>query len=224
VLSLLMVVMVREERQDQREDEARMQARDVAQLLSQRDSLGISRSDRSLYNTLNWKITEISETYNANVWLVTSSGATLILGRQDYTSEQLNDASVLEQIYKVLSGEEIRVQGLIPELGDQMVTIGVPWRYRNQRVVGAVLLHISTMSLSVDYSDMVRNALIAAAVAMVLGAALALFISRRQSEPLRRINRAVRRFAAGYLDERVDIRATRNWCSWAHRSTRWRRT
>ncbi len=206
VLSLLMVVMVREERQNQLEDEIRMQARDVAQLLSQRDSLAINRNDASLANALNWKITEISENYDASVWLVTSSGAALILGRQEYTNEQFNDASVLEQIYKVLSGEEIRVQGLIPELGGQMVTIGVPWRYRNQRVVGAVLLHISIESLSVDYSDMVRNALIAAAVAMVMGAALALFISRRQSEPLRRINQAVTRFAAGHLDERVDIR------------------
>ena len=206
VLSLLMVVMVREERRDQLEDEVRMQARDVAQLLSQRDSLVIGRNDASLANALNWKITEISENYDASVWLVTSSGAVLILGRQEYTSEQLNDASVLEQIYKVLSGQEIRVQGLIPELGEKIVTIGVPWMFKGQRVVGAVLLHISIESLSVDYSDMVRNALIAAAVAMVLGAALAYFISRRQSEPLRRINQAVTQFAAGQLDERVDIR------------------
>lgn len=206
VLSLLMVVMVREERQNQLEDEVRMQARDVAQLLSQRDSLAIRRNDQSLANALNWKITEISEGYDASVWLVTSGGAALILGRQEYTSEQLNDATVLDQIYKVLSGEEIRVQGLIPELGSQMVTIGVPWRYRNERVVGAVLLHISTSSLSADYSDMVRNALIAALVAMVVGAALAYFISRRQTEPLRQINRAVTRFAAGQLDERVQIR------------------
>lgn len=206
VLSLLMVVMVRDERQNQLEDEVRMQARDVAQLLTQRDSLAIGRNDASLANALNWKITEISENYNASVWLVTSSGAALILGRQDYTSEQLNDASVLEQIYKVLSGQEIRVQGLIPELGNQMVTIGVPWMFKGQRVVGAVLQHISIESLSVDYSDMVRNALIAAAVSMVLGAAMAWFISRRQSEPLRRINQAVTSFAAGQLEERVDIR------------------
>ena len=206
VLSLLMVVMVREERRDQLEDEVRMQARDVAQLLSQRDSLAIGRNDASLANALNWKITEIGENYDASVWLVTSSGATLILGRQEYTNEQLNDASVLEQIYKVLSGQEIRVQGLIPELGNKIVTIGVPWMFKGQRVVGAVLLHISIESLSVDYSDMVRNALIAAAVALVVGAALAWFISQRQSEPLRKINRAVTLFAAGRLDERVDIR------------------
>ena len=206
VFSLLMVVMVREERQNQLEDEVRMQAREVAQLLSQRDSLAIRRNDQSLSNALNWKITEISEGYDASVWLVTSGGAALILGRQEYTSEQLNDASVLDQIYKVLSGEEIRVQGLIPELGSQMVTIGVPWKYRSERVVGAVLLHISTSSLSADYSDMVRNALIAALVAMVVGAALSYFLSRRQTEPLRKINRAVTRFASGQLDERVEIR------------------
>ena len=205
VLSLLMVVIVREERRKALEDEVRMQARDVAQLLSQRDSLVINRNDAPLINALNWKITEISENYNASVWLATSSGAVLILGRQEYTSEQVKDASVREQIYKVLSGQEIRVQGLIPELGNKMVTIGVPWTYKGQRVVGAVLLHISIESLSVDYSDMVRNALIAAAVAMVVGAALAYFISRRQTEPLRKINGAVKAFAAGQLDERVDI-------------------
>lgn len=206
VLSLLMVVMVREERQSALEGDVRMQARDVAQLLAQRDSLTIGRDDASLVNALNWKITEISENYNASVWLVTSSGAVLILGRQEYTNEQLNDASVLEQIYKVLSGQEIRVQGMIPELGSEIVTIGVPWTFKGQRVVGAVLLHISIRSLSVDYSDMVKNALMAAALAMILGVALAYFISRRQTEPLRKINHAVTRFAAGHLDERVDIR------------------
>lgn len=205
VVSLLMVVMVREERREALEAEVLLQARDVAQLLQQRDMLSVWRGDQSISNAINWKISEIREMYDASVWLVSGNGSALILGEREYTSEHLNDAGVLEQIFKVLSGEEIRVQGLIPELGAQMVTIGVPWYYNDNRVVGAVLLHISTESLTVDYSDMIKNAVVAAAISMLLGTALAYWISHRQTEPLRRIGAAVNEFAAGRFDQRVEI-------------------
>ena len=56
---------------------------------------------------------------------------------------------MLEQIALVYQGNEIRVQGLFPELGEDIVTIGVPWTYSDGHVVGAVLLHISTEDLRV---------------------------------------------------------------------------
>lgn len=204
-MSMLMVVMVREERRDALEAEVRLQAREVAQMMQQRDLISIWRGDQSLMNTISWKIGEIRELYNASVWLVNGNGSVMVFsGGQGYTSEHLNDPVVLEQIYRVLSGEEIRAQGLIPELGDQMVTIGVPWTMEG-RPVGAVLLHISIDSLQVDYSDMIANAITAAVVATLLGTLLAYIISHRQTRPLGLINQAVSEFAAGNLDRRVEI-------------------
>lgn len=206
VLSALMIVMVREERREALEGEVLIQAREVAQLISQRDFFSLFSTDFALNTTLNWKIEEIQQTYGAGIWLVSGAGNALVLGGQNYTSEQLNDAEVLRQIYRVLSGEEIRVQGLIPELGANMVTLGVPWRAGDGRVRGAVLLHISIDQLQVDYSDMIRNSAIAAAVALLTGTALAYVISRRQAAPLQQINQAVTQFAAGNFESRVDIR------------------
>jgi hypothetical protein len=86
-----MVVMVRVERQDQLEGRGAHEARDVA-LFGPAGQPGHQPGDRSL-TTAQLEDHRDSETYNANVWAVTSV-ARRDLGRQAYTSEQLNDASV----------------------------------------------------------------------------------------------------------------------------------
>ena len=169
LMALMMVAMVRSERASALENELRMQARDVARLMQQYGSTSFWARDSSVSDILNWKFEEIRDGYNADVWLVTASRRVYLMGSNDYQPEQLNDETVILQIDKVLSGEEIRVQGLISELGPHMVTIGVPWLDYAGRVNGAVLLHISTDALVVDYSDMVRNVAVAAPVSIALG-------------------------------------------------------
>ncbi len=208
-LSLMMVVMVRGERVNALENELRMQARDVAKLMQQYNVTLSSfwQSGSSVAEILNWKIGEIRGTYSADVWLVSSNRRVLVLGDNQYDQEQLNDEDVLYKIDQVLSGDEIRVQGLIKELGPHMVTIGVPWRDITGRVGGAVLLHISTELLVVDYLDLVRNAVIAVLAAMAVGAVLAFVIARLQTEPIRQIRLAVTDFAKGKLERRVMVSA-----------------
>ncbi|MEA5065329.1 MAG: HAMP domain-containing protein, partial [Eubacteriales bacterium] len=208
VLSSMMVVMVRGERAAALENARLSQARDVARLMQQYNITLNSfwPSDSSVSDILRWKIGEIRSTGDADVWLVAPNRRVLVLGSNAY-DQALSDEEVVRQVGKVLSGEEIRVQGLIRELGGHMVTIGVPWRDARGRVDGAVLLHISTESLSVDYSDLIRNAAIAAAVAMALGALLAFVIARRQTEPIRQIRLAVKDFSEGRLERRVMVRA-----------------
>ncbi len=208
VLSSMMVVMVRSERATALENMRLGQARDVARLLRQYNITLNSPwpSDSSVGDILRWKIDEIRATGDADVWLVAPNRRVLVLGSNAY-EQALSDEEVVRQVDRVLSGEEIRVQGLIRELGGHMTTIGVPWRDARGRVDGAVLFHISTASLSVDYSDLIRNAAIAAAVAMALGALLAFAIARRQTEPIRQIRLAVKDFSEGRLERRVMVRA-----------------
>ena len=205
VLSMLVVVMVRQERSNALENELRVQARDVAKMMQQYDVASFWRRDTALANTLNWKIVEIRESYGAEVWLVSANRKVWVVGDTEYDQAQLNEPAVVAEINKVLSGQEIRVQGLISELGPHIVTVGVPWRDNGGWVGGAVLLHISTESLSVDYSDMIVNAAIATSAAMLLGTALSWIIARRQSDPLRQIQLAVIDFSQGKLDTRVSI-------------------
>ncbi|NLG24133.1 MAG: HAMP domain-containing protein, partial [Clostridiales bacterium] len=204
VLALTKVTMVRAERRQALESEVRLQARDVAQLIKQRGLLTFWQDDAGLRAALNWKIEEIRGNYQAEVWLINSAGYALVLGGSD-AAEKLIDPGVIAQIQKVLSGEEIRVKGLIPALGESVVTIGVPWYGSDGRVYGAVLLHIGLQSLEVDYSDILRYVAIAGVLSMALGTILAYLIASRQSKPLRRIQRAVADFAAGRLDRRVEV-------------------
>ncbi|MDI9506143.1 MAG: HAMP domain-containing histidine kinase [Clostridiales bacterium] len=209
VMSLLMVMMVRQERSLALENELQVQARDVAKMLEESDDSLFRRWDSGLSNTLNWKIREIRETYGAEVWLVSSGRRVWVLGDTHFDQEQISDPGVVEQVDRVLSGEEIRVQGMIPQLGPYIVTVGVPWRNGRGWVSGAVLLHISTQSLVVDYSDIIADAVLAAAGAMLLGVVLACIIARTQSAPLRQIQRALIDFSQGRMDTRVSIRGDR---------------
>ncbi|MEF9973274.1 MAG: HAMP domain-containing sensor histidine kinase [Clostridia bacterium] len=206
LMSSMMVVMVYDERSSALENEVRVQARDVARLMEQYDLTSIWKRDSALADTLNWKIEEIRKSYGADVWLVSSNRRVWVLGNNAFGEDQLNDTSVLEQIYKVLSGEEIRVQGLIPELGEHTVTIGVPWYDSAGWVGGAVLLHISTDNLTVDFSDTLKSAILATGLALALGVVLAFLISRRQTDPLRQIQLAVVDFSKGKFDRRVQVK------------------
>ena len=208
VLSFTMVALLRAERQSAYEAEVRMQARDVASLMQMQDAASMWRLEPNTGSTVQWKIEEIREDYGADVWLVNMNGSFLVLGDAQ-SEEAITDQQVTEQIWRVLSGNEIRVQGLIEELGSGVVTIGVPWYGSGMfsgRVMGAVLLHISVDSLKVDYSDLVRYACFAGVVAMLIGTFFALVIARKQSRPLRQINDAVTAFAGGDFERRVEIR------------------
>ena len=205
VLSFTMVALMRAERQEALEAEVRVQARDLAQLMQVRDVTAFWQFDPNAASSaaVNRKIQEIQETYDAAVWLVNSSGYAVILNGGQVSEETLRDERVIEQIKRVLSGEELRQQGLV---GQQIVSIGVPWyNVTNTTVQGAVLLNVSVRSLAVDYSDLIRYSLLAGVLALSLGAALALFIARRQSQPIRQINEAVQAFAHGDFDRRVTI-------------------
>ena len=208
VLSFTMVALMRAERQEALEAEVRVQARDLAQLMQVRDVASYWLFDPSAASSaaVNRKIDEIQETYDAEVWLVNASGYAVILNGDQVSEENLKDERVIEQIRRVLAGEEIRQLGLT---GVQTVTIGVPWRGAGKAaVLGAVLLNVSVDSLAVDYSDLIRYSLLAGLLALTLGAALTLFIARRQSRPIRQINEAVQAFAHGEFDRRVDIRGS----------------
>ncbi len=204
VLSFTMVALMRAERQEALEAEVRVQARDLAQLMQVRDVTAYWLFDPSAASSaaVNRKIDEIQETYNAGVWLVNAGGYAVILNGDKVSEETLRDERIIDQIKRVLSGEEIRQQDLV---GQQVVTIGVPWRGANDMVLGAVLLNVSVDQLAVDYSDLIRYSLLAGLLALTLGAALSLFIARRQTRPIRQINEAVQAYAHGEFDRRVEI-------------------
>ena len=192
--------------QDSYEAEVRLQAREVADYMSNLSTLWYVQRNATLKRLILNKIQDIYRQYNADIWIVSyDSGIVQYLDSSWNTSESLATEAVKEQLSAIQSGQEIRVTGLFPELGAQIVTIGVPWRYDDDSVVGAVLLHIPKQALRIGLGSVVRQVLPEALLALVVGFVLAFFLAQSQIKPLREINSAVREFTKGDLTRRVNL-------------------
>lgn len=192
--------------QDNYETEVRLQAREVAQYMSQLNKLSSVRDNVTMQYIVQQKIQDIHEQYNADIWIVSyNSGVVQYLDSTWNTSESLASDTVRKYLNLIQDGNEIRVTGMFPELGDQIVTIGVPWLYNNHSVVGAVLLHISSQALKVSILDTIEQILPVAMLALIVGTLLAFFLAGSQVNPIREINSAVQEFSKGDLTRRVNL-------------------
>ncbi len=208
-VALLMISMVRSERTEALEGEVRSQAHNVAQLLEQNNiNMLIGRYGSPISSTLEWKIKEITENIGADIWILSNTGYYIVPSSSKTSGsmrQYLSDPDILNKILPVFNGSEIQIRGLFPELGDHIVTIGVPWKLHNQ-VAGAVLLHISTDQLEVDYSDIVFKLAWAGMIALIIGTGMAYVITRKQILPIKKISSAVARFSTGDLNSRIEIK------------------
>ena len=196
--------------QDSYEAEVRQQAREVADYMASLNQLSYVQRNTTMKNIILRKINEINRRYDADIWIVSyNSGIVQYIDSSWNTASELPDPdeAVLEQLSRIQQGEEIRVTGLFSQLGDRVVTIGVPWTYSEGQVVGAVLLHIGTEQLQVNLLDIFRQVPMLSAIitAFALGTLISWFLARSQSRPIRQINSAVRDFAKGKFDRRVSL-------------------
>ena len=206
LFSAILVTLQRERMQENYETEVRMQARQVAEYMQELNQLSSIRGNTTLQKLLNDKINAIYDQYNADIWLVSySTGRVQYIDRSWNTSESLASDAVLNQLSIIQSGYEIRETGLFKELGDHIVTIGVPWTYSGGPVVGAVLLHIPVERLQISYFSVLPQATLPASISTILGVILAFMVARGQISPIREINSAVREFTKGNLSRRVEL-------------------
>ena len=206
LFTAILLTTQRTQAQENYETEVRMQARQVAGYMQQLNQLNLIRSNATIQWLVNDKIVEIYDSYNADIWIVDfSSGRLQYIDRSWNTTESLASDAVIEQLNLILEGNEIRISGLFPELGDHIVTIGVPWTYSDGRVVGAVLLHIPNDQLEVSLLTVLPQAAMPICVSMLLGVLLAFFIARSQTQPIKEIDSAVREFTKGDLSRRVEL-------------------
>lgn len=194
--------------QESYEAEVRRQAREVAEYMANLNALSFVQSNATMRSVIRRKIGDIYSAYNADIWIVSyDSGTVQYLDKSWNTTRFIATDAVREQLSLIQQGNEIRVEGLFPELedGENIVTIGVPWYYGENEVVGAVLLHIPTSSLKVGLSSVLNQVLPPAVLAVVLGTILAFFLARSQVKPMKEMSSAVREFSKGDLTRRVDV-------------------
>lgn len=192
--------------QESYEREVCLQAREVADYMANLSQLSYVQRNITMKPIILKKIKDIYTRYNADIWIVSyDSGTVQYLDSTWNTSTSIATEAVKEQLSAIQEGNEIRVTGLFPELGDQIVTIGVPWWYDDTIVVGAVLLHIPTKSLKISMSTVVTQILPEAVLSLLIGAVMAFFLAQSQIKPLNEINSAVREFTKGDLTRRVHL-------------------
>ena len=207
LLTGVMAMYLHAERQYSYENEVRSQAREVATYMANLSTLSFVRENTTMQFVIRSKIRSIKDTYGAEIWIVNySAGTVQYLDGEWNTSEQIATPEVQECFDRIREGNEIRVQGLFPDLGDEIVTIGVPWRYSDGYVVGAVFLHISVESLEVSFGELLVTILPTSSLALILGIILSYFLARSESRPVKQISRAVHDFAKGDLSSRVQLK------------------
>lgn len=126
----VMATVLQQERQEAYEKEVYLQAREIADYMTNLNQISSVRDNVTMQYVVRRKIADIQEKYNADIWIVSyNSGLVQVLDSSWNTSESLATEQVTEQLLRIQAGQEIRVTGLFRELGDQIVTIGVPWTY-----------------------------------------------------------------------------------------------
>ncbi|MCQ2437332.1 MAG: HAMP domain-containing histidine kinase [Clostridia bacterium] len=206
LFSVILVTTQQQTNQRAYENEIRLQAYEIADYMTNLDQIGSIRDNVTMRYIVGRKITEIYETYNADIWIVSfQSGRVQVLDRSWRTSDRELSDSVFTHLARIRDGNEIRETDLFTEMGEHIITIGVPWRYNNGSVVGAVLLHISADSLKVSNKELVKPVVICALVTLLIGTVIALILARSQTKPLKEIDNAVREFSKGNLTRRVRL-------------------
>ena len=224
VFTFTLAATLQSQRQSAYEEEVRAQAREVAGYMAHLNQIQFVFESSTMRYVLYSKMQTIHDRYNADIWIVSYESGQLRYqyldsGGNIVDPKYIASEAVIEQIAQIYQGNEIRAQGLLPELGEDIVTIGVPWTYSDGHVVGAVLLHISVEDLRVHFGDMLPTLLPAGLVVLLLGVALSFVLARSQTRPLKELTYAVREFSKGNLDRRVELRC--GCARWARRSTRW---
>ena len=210
LFTFILTASLQAERQTAYEDEVRAQAREVAGYVSHLNQLQFVFESSTMRYVLLSKMQTIHDHYNADIWIVSYDDGRLIYqfldsGGNIVDPRYISSEAVLAQIADIYQGNEIRVQGLFPELGEDIVTIGVPWRYSDGHVVGAVLLNISTEDLRVRFMDVLPSLLPVGVGVLILGVFCSLLLARSLTRPLKEITAAVRDFSKGHLDRRVHL-------------------
>ena len=115
--------------------------------------------------------------------------------------ESLNTEEITEAFQRILAGETIRLRSGGGE--DPTFTVGVPFMMDNT-VTGAVFIRTKAQRIEGGLAEVLgRTALLAAAVALVSGVAVFLFV-RRRLKPLKQLETAAATIAEGDFSVQVD--------------------
>ncbi|WP_425802435.1 ATP-binding protein [Desulfitobacterium sp. Sab5] len=114
-------------------------------------------------------------------------------------------AEAEDVIKSVLSGQESISQSFSSVYNEATLTVGVPIRDSNQKIVGAVLLHAPVTGITATLDKAVNILEISILIALLLAAGLGLFYSYLFTRPLKAMKRTAVEMAQGNYEVRTGV-------------------
>lgn len=208
VLTGLGVMALRGRQIDDRLEELRKEAREIAYLASQNTSSALNYffgQDDDALQYLRWKAAEVYQDFGAYILVVDRSGRVRDNIRSAYAENpdfaaSLNGKELSQALARVLGGEEIDLRASVG--GSPTFTVGVPF-VQDGAVLGAVLIQTPAQVVEGGLAEFVLPVLATAAAAL-LAAGLAIFLMlRRVMRPLKSLTEASHAMSEGDFAIRV---------------------
>ena len=202
-----MAAYLQAERQKSYEAEVHQQAEEVAEYMAHLNAISFVRENTTMQYVVRSKIKRIKEEYGAEIWIVSySSGTVQYLDGEWNTSEEIASDAVLKQLAIIQSGRKGNpCAGAFPQIGQRNRhhrgrALALFRRLRGGRGASAYLGGIFG---GLPVARFLWKILPVSAVALALGVVLSYFLAASQSRPVKKISRAVKKFAQGDLSSRV---------------------
>lgn len=143
-----------------------------------------------------------------DVWLVDEEAQTIQMGHNGYSSLSYDElpASAETLIHKVFTGNVESSQEFSELLGVPSITVGAPIRDENGKVTAALLLHSPISGLRKAEQDGFLILAICMTLALISAAALSVVLASHFIGPLRRMQTATERLAAGDYAARTGVK------------------
>ncbi len=209
VLSVLGVVMLRNQQTAQRLDELKTSAREIAWLASRNwastTALMLGFNDDT-QRILSWKANQVYEQYGAYICVVDRRGRimdnfSVTLSANPDFAATLNTAELGQILSDILSGEEISLR--TQSASGPLFTVGVPF-LQEEQVLGAVLIQTPTQTIEGGAETYLPRVLLVAAGALLLAGLAVLLLTRQVLKPLRQVTGVARAMSEGDFSARVE--------------------
>lgn len=207
-LSAVGVMTLRDRQIDDRLEELRKEAREIAYLAAQSMNSAIAYlfgQENVALQFLNWKAAEVYEDFGAYILVVDRTGRVRDNMRSAYRENpafvaSLNSKELTQMLSQVLAGEEIDLRAMVD--GSPTFTVGVPF-VSDGAVLGAVLIQTPAQVIEGGLGELILPTLLAALAAFLLANTGIFLLVRRVMRPLRALTDASHAMAEGDFTVRV---------------------
>lgn len=178
---------------DSRVNALKVQAYDIAYLASDSGTVNLGGifniGNSATRQMMARKLRQVYEDYAAYCLVVDRGGnvtgyfSDVIRDNKELVS-QLETGDIARTLARVLMGEEVILQ--TKGSAGPMFTVAVPW-LQNDKVVGAVYIQTAAQTITDAYTDIWKQATLAAIFTFSVAAAIAYFYSRRLVNPIKKM-------------------------------------